>query len=93
MQIEDGYTEDITTFQYDNKKNYLNFIQFGFPEEPKYKNINNLLASEQKRDGRVGYNPKYEYVYNSKGLPIKFTKTPPSSFADDITTLEYIDCE
>ncbi len=82
----------ITTYQYDDKKSYYSLIQSAFPEEPIYQNINNLVVFDYKRNGVPTSNTTYEYVYNSKGLPTKYTILPQNS-SSSVFNLEYTDCE
>lgn len=92
VQTEYANNVQLTTYQYDDKKNYYNLMQTAFPEEPSYQNINNVLFFDYKRNGVSTISSKYEYVYNLKGLPTKSTAIPKNS-SSSIATLEYIDCE
>lgn len=82
----------ITTYQYDDKKSHYSLVNTAFPEEPSYQNTNNILAFDFKRNGISTSTSKYEYVYNSKGLPTKSTIISPNS-SNSTTVFEYTDCE
>lgn len=92
VQSEYANNVQINTYQYDDKKSYLNLIQSGFPEEPNYQNMNNIIAFDFKRNGTSISGAKYEYVYNSKGLPTKSTIISPNS-SNSTSVFEYTDCE
>ena len=92
VQTEYFSTVQITTYQYDDKKSHLNLIQSGFPEEPNYQNMNNVLTFDFKRNGISAFSSKYEYVYNSKGLPTKYTVIG-QNLNNSTAIFEYIDCE